>query len=175
MPPVQSAHITGTWFRHIVHEGDPWFWPDPPASGRWQDGNIVQGIYLADSIETMWAEWYRALSAQNLAPRDMLPRDIWQWQVDLENVADIRERPALEELGVDVPRPSSEEWPACQDIGHQLWRDGYSALIAPSAARPVDGTALCVFRSRPHIDGLTPIPPPSRQIDAPVPPRGMTT
>jgi hypothetical protein len=40
------------------HGANPLWLVSPPSSGRWQHGETVAAIYLADEESTVWAEWY---------------------------------------------------------------------------------------------------------------------
>ena len=57
-----AVAIRGSWWRHTPPGGDPWHLPAVPASNRWQRGRVVAALYLADSRETAWAEWYRPIA-----------------------------------------------------------------------------------------------------------------
>ncbi|HZQ26316.1 MAG TPA: RES family NAD+ phosphorylase, partial [Acidimicrobiales bacterium] len=141
--------------------------------GRWQRGAVVEVFYLADSEETAWAEWYRALVELGLPPHRSLPRDLWAFRVSA-TVADLSSAPRLAAVGLSPPRPGRSQWPAYQRVGEQLAADGWRGLLAPSAARP-EGRVLCLFRNDDPLRGATPLPPPEHVVDAPAPPRGMTT
>ncbi len=73
----------------MPHGGDPLFRGDPPSDGRWQRGEVVGGMYFADSEATAWAEWYRALAEFAIPPDRQMPRDLWRWQIGVERVADL--------------------------------------------------------------------------------------
>lgn len=104
-----------------------------------------------------------------------LPRDLWQFVVDLENVADLTAEGVLASLGIDSLSPSRRQWPATQPIGEAAWRAGASGIVAPSAAH-VGGRVLVVFRTRRgKIAGLTPIRPPRRYAELPPLPTGLRT
>jgi RES domain-containing protein len=141
---------------------------------RWQHGDVVEGLYLADSPDTAWAEWYRWLAEAGIPPMQTLPRELWQWEVGLPRVADLRTAERLAELGLDAPQPGRADWPAFQAAGDRLYRDGWAAVIAPSAARP-EGRVLCVFREQREPPGLRPLPPPERFDQPPAPPTGLIT
>ena len=166
--------MRGTWWRHAPPGADPWLRPQPPADNRWQRGTVVAALYLADTPQTAWAEWYRHLAERAIPPLQALPRDLWRWDVELERVADLRNTDALAEFGLSHPRPGRPEWPAFQRVGEALHAAGWPALIARSAARP-NGLVLCVFRAVTRPAGIAPSAPPERVDEPPVPPRGMTT
>jgi RES domain-containing protein len=169
-----AVAIRGDWWRHAPLGGDPWYLPAVPASNRWQRGDIVPALYLADSPDTAWAEWYRHLAERAVPPMETLPRALWRWNVELERVADLRSPEALAAIGLARPRPGRGDWPPFQHAGEALHAAGWPALIAPSAARP-DGLVLCVFRSVARPPGVEPCPPPERVDEPPAPPPGMRT
>ena len=63
-------------------------------------------MYFADSEETAWAEWYRALAEFAIPPERQMPRDLWRWQIDVEGVADLSTEDALKRVGLTLPRPT---------------------------------------------------------------------
>jgi RES domain-containing protein len=172
---VDAETVTGTWWRHLPFTGDPWYRPQHPADGRWQRGEVVEALYLADSPDTVWAEWYRLLAELGLRPNLQLPRDLWRWTVDLDDVADLRTAERLDRVGLGTLSPGRRDWPRCQVVGEALAAEHYFGLVAPSAARPEKGRVLCVFRADDRIQGLEPIPPPETVEEPPIPPRGMRT
>lgn len=172
---VDAVPIEGTWYRHIPHRGRVWSQADPPPDGRWQRGSVVPGFYLADSPDTVWAEWYRLLAELGLRPERMLPRNLWRFRVSLDRIADLQDAERMARVGLEALRPDRSGWRPFQEIGERLFADGWRGLVAPSAARPEDGRALCLFRTEERIPGVEPIPPPIIYRRPPVPPRGMRT
>ena len=170
---VAAVAIGGIWWRQVPHGRDPLARPDPPPDARWQRGEVVDGLYLADSPETVWAEWYRWLAEYGLPPERALPRDLWQVEVELDQVADLRSPDALAAVGLGPPRPTRADWPPFQAGGERLAAD-HSALIAPSAARP-EGQVLCVFWPPRPPSRVEPAGRPQTVSAAPVPPRGLRT
>ena len=171
---VDSTSLSGDWWRQIPAGADVYYQPPQPPDNRWQRGSVIEAWYLADSEETVWAEWYRYLAEAGLPPHRALPRDLWRWKVSLPEVADLSDDDRL--ARVDLPRlePTRQQWPTFQPIGERLHRDGWPALVSVSAARP-SGRVLCVFRTAREVPGTEPIPPP-RTIDGPpVVPTGMRT
>jgi RES domain-containing protein len=147
--------------------------PDDPADNRWQRGSIIPALYFADTESTVWAEWYRFLAEAGVPPMSGLPRDLWRWQIAIE-VADLSDESRLARVGLPVPRPGRFQWPAFQGVGHDLWRDGWSGVLAPSAARP-EHLVLCLFREEREVPGAQPVPPPTLHEFPPPVPQGMTT
>ena len=174
MLDVDSAPQSGTWWRHIPAGGDIFYEPPDPPDNRWQRGAVVQALYFADSEETMWAEWYRHLAEFGLPPRQGLPRDAWQWEVALPDVADLSDDGRLARVGLPPLQPTRLQWPTFQPVGEHLHAHGWPALLAASAARPA-GRVLCVFRTAREVPGTTPLPPPTRVDDPPIVPTGLRT
>jgi hypothetical protein len=122
----------------------------------------------------VWAEWYRVLAEFAIAPDRQMPRDMWRWQVDAPNVADLSDATKLADVGLNAPRPSRREWAAFQTVGHGLFTAGFTGVLAPSAARP-GHLLLCLFRDDDVISGASPVRPPIIYRHVPPPPPGMTT
>jgi hypothetical protein len=100
-------------------------------------------LYLADSIETVTADWYRSLAEWGPAPQDHIPYDDHEWRLDLR-LADLSDARELRDVGLSAQTPDRRTWPAFQDVGEHLWREGWSGLLAPSAARP-EALVACIF------------------------------
>jgi hypothetical protein len=132
----------------------------------------VDALYLADSEATAWAEWFRYLAESGIPPQLRLPAYLWTWQVRVE-VANLQSLARLKRVGLPQPKPGRRTWPHFQAIGETLFTEGWSGLIAPSAARP-KGRVLCLFRDG-GLAGATPVRPAQRITTVPVPPTGMTT
>jgi RES domain-containing protein len=169
---VDPAPIRGVWFRHVPARADPLHRPERPADGRWQRGEVVEGFYLADSEETAWAEWYRALAELALPPLRQLPRDLWRFEVDVDHIADLSSPEQLERVNLEPTRPDRRQWPAFQAVGEILFAEGWGGVRYTAAARP-ESCALCLFRTSDRLVGVRPLPAPTRHDEPPAPPRGL--
>ena len=78
---VDPRTVRGRWVRHGRAQGPVWPVRDPPPDGRWQRGAIIDALYLADSEEAAWAEWYRHLAELGVPRDEQMPRRLWQWDV----------------------------------------------------------------------------------------------
>jgi RES domain-containing protein len=171
---VDAIRVAGRRVKHSYPGAAPLARRDPPADNRWQRGDAVDALYLAEDEQTAWAEWYRHLAERGLPPGEQVPRDLWEWEVDTE-LADLSDPARLARVGLGVPRPGRHGWPACQLVGETLAAEGWQGLIAPSAARPAH-LVLCLFRAADGtVTGAAPLPPPRRVDQPPTPPTGMTT
>lgn len=163
------------WWRISRPRADPLAWTPEPADGRWQRGEIVRALYMADSEETCWAEWYRHSAELGVPPQTRMPRSLWRLDLDLSDVADLTAEGTLAAHGIDTLSPSRRQWPDTQQIGEAYWRAGRRAVLAPSAAS-VGGRVLAVFRSAAGaIDGVSPIRPSRRYSELPALPIGLRT
>lgn len=169
---VDPAPVRGVWFRHVPARGAPLYRPERSADGRWQRGEVVEGFYLADSEDTAWAEWYRALAEAALPPLRQLPRDLWQFEVDVDRVADLSSSKRLKRVKLERPVPDRRQWPTYQTVGETLFSEGWSGILYEAAARH-GSLALCLFRSSDRLLGVDPISPPTRHDEPPAPPRGL--
>jgi RES domain len=172
--PVDAARIHGEWLKHAAAGLNALPLRKDAPDNRWQRGAVVDALYLAESEETVWAEWYRHLAENGIPPQRALPRDLWRWGVAVE-VADLRTPERLARVGLTAPTPGRITWPSYQAVGEELWREGWRGLVAPSAARP-SGMTLCLFRSETGaVEGAEPLGRPRRIGAPPAPPVGMTT
>ena len=174
-PGPPRVNVGGTWFRITRAGAHPLFLTPEPADGRWQRGDVVRAIYLADTADTAWAEWYRHTSELGVPPQNRLPRDVWRVAVDVEDVADLTPEGVLEAHGVSDLTPTRRQWRITQAIGESCFRAGASGILAPSAARR-GGRVLAVFRpSDDAPGGLTARRPPRHYTELPALPEGLRT
>jgi len=169
---VEGRRVGGVWIRHVPHGADLLGRAMPPADGRWQRGEIVGGLYLADGAETATAEWYRALAEQGFSPQDHVPHDHHRWRIDLE-LADLASEERLAAVGLVPPRPDRRTWRAYQDVGERLREEGWAGVIAPSAARP-RSAIVCLFAEDWPPKGCVPIDAVTVAV-VPPRPRGMAS
>lgn len=170
---IAATTVCGRWFKH-AHPGSPPLPQRFPApDNRWQRGAFVDALYLADSDQTAWAEWYRHLAERMIPPLAQMPRVLWTWEVDVD-VADLSTTKRLVAAGLNPPVPGRQSWPSYQDLGERLATEGWAGLVAPSAARP-EGMILCLFRGQEGVSGARPLPPPRMLAQPPAPPRGLRT
>jgi RES domain-containing protein len=171
---VQRVSVAGSWWRQTPYGSDPLWLASPPSTGRWQHGNKLAAIYLADEEPTAWAEWYRGIAELGLPPTRVMPRDLWRWTIAVNDIADLSTPAKLARLDLPPLRPSRRNWLPFQTVGEQLHSEGYRGVLYPSAARP-DRQALCLFREGIVIPGADPVRPPTTHRDPPAPPTGMRT
>jgi RES domain-containing protein len=170
---VTAVVVRGRWVKHTYPGSLPLPDRNPPPDNRWQRGDKVDALYLADSDETAWAEWYRHLAERMIPPLAQMPRELWTWKIDVE-IADLSTPERLADIGLRPPVPGRKSWLAFQRVGERLWKDGWVGLIAPSAARRA-GKVICLFRDADGVHGAQPVPPPREITEPPPPPIGLQT
>lgn len=171
---VDPTAVSGTWFRHIPAGGAvDWQAPHRPDA-RCQRGDVVDALYFAESTDAMWAEFYRHLAESGLPPEQAMPRDVWNWELALPEVADLSSEARLNRVGLPLPEPGRRTWPPFQAVGEQLWEEGWPGLILPSACH-VGSLVVCVFREDRLVAGTTPMPPPTRLDSLPPIPTNLRT
>ena len=171
---VELTTVSGPWLRHTPAGANPATRPIPADDNRWQRGKVVDALHLCQAVACVWAEWYRHLAERGIPPQLALPRDLWPYEIDGLEVADLRTSHRRMRVGLPEPLPGRRSWPLFQGVGEQLYSEGFAGLLAPSAARP-QSVVLCVFLPTMTIpDTLRPLRP--ERIDhVPPPPTGMRT
>lgn len=170
---VAAIAVRGRWLKHTYPGSLPLPEREPPPDNRWQRGDVVDALYLADSEDTVWAEWYRHLAERAIPPLAQMPRELWTWEIDVE-VADLSTAERLAAVGLPLPAPGRRSWPAFQRVGERLHGEGWPGLLAPSAALPT-GSVLCLFRDKDGVRGAEPVSSPRRVSEPPPPPAGLRT
>jgi RES domain-containing protein len=170
---ITAVSVRGRWVKHTYPGSAPLPDRDPPPDNRWQRGDVLDALYLADNEATAWAEWYRHLAERMIPPLAQMPRELWTWQVDVR-VADLSTKANLAKVGLSPPTPGRGDWLGYQRVGEQLSKEGWAGLLAPSAARPA-GKILCLFRDQHGVPGARAVPPPRKIDEPPPPPAGLRT
>jgi RES domain-containing protein len=152
---VDAVHVDGEWTRQAPHHSHLLGQPETPTDSRWQHGEIVSALYVADARVTAVAEWFRFLAELGIPPGRAVPHDHHVWQLNLE-LADPSTDRRLAKVGLRTPRPGRATWTPYQDTGETLWREGWAGLLAPSTARP-EALIACIFATQWPPAGCAPI------------------
>ncbi len=171
---VDATSVAGSWYRHVPAGIDPARRPQPVGDNRWQRGRVIDAIYLADSAACAWAEWYRHLAEAGVPPNVAMPRDLWRYEVAPLQVADLSSADRLARVGLPLPRPGRRGWSAFQEVGEQLYREGWLGLLTPSAARPASQVVAIFLRDAVAPPELTAVEQ-THVTQPPAPPTGMRT
>lgn len=136
---------------------------------------MVRALYLADSVATAWAEWYRHSAELGVPPQARLPRAVHEIAIELPDVADLSDPRVLARHGIRKLTPSRRQWPRTQPIGEGYFAAGRAGLLVPSAAH-VGGRVLVVFRRAAELpDGVRASGAASLHTELPPLPTGLRT
>ena len=114
--------------------------------GRWNPAESFPTLYLALSMDTVVAEFYRLAARQGMPPENLLPRRVQTYGVELQAVLDLREFAARQELGLSDAVIAGDDPTLCQSVGDAAHDAGFEAVLAPSATGI--GLVLAVFVDR---------------------------
>jgi RES domain-containing protein len=169
---IARVPVKGTWVRQVPAGGEALATRPRRTPGRFhRPGEIA--LYLADTPETAWAEWYRALAARAQKPADDVPRELYRIVIDLDDVVDLSSTRLRQEAALPTRvRPSESQWPAFQRFATAMRAEGARGVLYSSAAR-TRSLCLCVFEA--GLGGLRVESEPVSVITPPPPPRGMRT
>lgn len=145
---LPGKHIDGVWFRH---QASNWRYSSPGAGarshgGRWNPAQSFPTLYLAEDDGVAFAELQRLAKKNGISPSDMLPRDLLSYEVDLEDVIDLRSEEAQETVGLGRIGDELAPVTLCQEIGAVANHLGREGVLAPSATG--SGLTLAVFIER---------------------------
>ncbi len=135
---------------------------------------MVRGFYLADTEDTVWAEWYRHTSELGAPPASRMPRDTWRIAVNVIDIGDLSDMATLGLHGLTELLPTRRQWPLTQSIGEAYYGEGWRGILTPSAAH-VGGQVLTIFRPLPSLPGLRLIRPAKHYTELPALPTGLRT
>jgi RES domain-containing protein len=144
-----SIHTIG--FRHVSAGNDPLSGTGARIhGGPWNPSGSFSTLYLGLSQETVAAEWARAAAAQGLDLDDFLPRELYELDLSLASVLDLRPLEARSAAKLTVHDVSAEEQRACQRVGEAAHSLGLEGLMAPSATGIGDVIAVFLDQLKPN-------------------------
>lgn len=132
--------------------------------GRWNKRGLFSAIYLSDSEKACMVELERAAAVASTTPQNKLraPHKLHNITANDLSVLDLRTSAAQLTVGLEPADLTSDDWTACQEVGHAAWFLHAQAILVPSAG----GVGLVITayeqRIRPgqltvlHTDDLTP-------------------
>lgn len=109
-------------------------------------------LYLGLDVPTVVAEFGRLAAKQGRTPRDFLPRELFTYDVRLQNVLDLRVGDNARAVGLSPGRLMADDLSACQQAGAAAHEVGFEGILAPSAAGA--GDVLAVFLERTLPDSI---------------------
>lgn len=110
--------------------------------GRWNLPGSFAVIYAAPDLETVDAEFDRAVRRARLSREQLRPRQLATLRLDLRNVLDLRDEAVLQILGLAREELVQDDVTLPQLLGDVAHDVGYEAVLAPSAASSGDVIAI---------------------------------
>lgn len=117
--------------------------------GRWNPPESFPTLYLGSSVDTAVAEVQRGFAAQGRRLEEAVGLVIYEVDVQLSAVLDLREPAALDAVGLvpgDIAAPDRRR---CQAVGDAAHFIGLEGVWAPSAAGPGEVVAIFTDKQRP--------------------------
>jgi RES domain-containing protein len=146
-----SQPFHGHAWRH-VRPGYP-----PPSGegaravgGRWNPPGSFPTLYLGLDVAVVTAEFYRHLDRQRLRAEDALPRVMYQYDVHLSRIVDLRSPVTWPDLDLTADRIRGPDQRHCQAVGDAAHSLGMEGLLAPSATGQGEVLALFLDRQAPE-------------------------
>jgi RES domain-containing protein len=141
--------LSATAFRHVAAGADPRSGLGAKIhGGRWNPPDSWPTVYLGFSRATVRGEWKRAASRQGLTLEDFLPRDLYEFDLELAAVLDLRDPAARKSVDVSDQALRVTGQAFCRRIGTAAYRLGAEGVAAPSATG--EGDVVAVFLDRLH-------------------------
>lgn len=142
-----SGPFHGRAWRHVRPEYPPLSGEGARAvGGRWNPPGSFSTLYLGLDVGVVTAEFYRHLARQGLRAEDALPRVMYQYEVRLSRIVDLRSPESWPDLGLTADRIRGPDQRPCQAVGDAAHYLGIEGLLAPSAAGV--GEVLAIFLDR---------------------------
>jgi RES domain-containing protein len=141
------VEFVGQAFRHT----GPLYGPLETAGarthgGRWNPPNSFPVLYLALSVDTAAAEFFRTAERQGMPADHLLPRRLHRYEVRLVALLELRSSPSLAAVGLDELAVQQINSRPCQQVGEAAHHLGFEGIWAPSASGV--GEVLAVFWDR---------------------------
>lgn len=162
---IQAVSYRGTAWRHMFNGLDPQ-WPNTRGA-RWNPP-VTAALYLSLESDTAVAEADHSLDIQPVRPKPR-SRQLYEVEIALVRVLDLRAEGVLERLGVDDDALRGHPPHACQAVGGAAAWLACDGLIVPSARSA--GANLVAFVDRMDPDATLNI---VTRTDLPVPGRGTS-
>lgn len=137
--------------RQIAHRYSSYdtpFWVrENSQSGRWHRPGDGPTQYLSLSTDGAWAELIRNEELRSEDEVAMVSVSMWAVLIDGGVIANYSTFEQAELSGFDSAALVSENYERCQKEGARLRKEGFSGVVAPSAALP-GGLNLTLFGAR---------------------------
>ncbi len=135
----------GYAFRHMSPHFDPRSGEGAKKQGgRFNPPGSFATLYLAPSLATVAAELFRLGKLHFVGAKGLLPRDIYRYSLDLQDVIDLTDSENEKLLGVDRAELTDDNRDLTQLLGSSAFSLGTQAILGYSAADK-NGLVIAVF------------------------------
>jgi len=101
--------------------------------GRFNPPHSFPVLYLCLTRPCVVAELSRQADRQGLAASDLLPRELWEFRVELEKVLDLTDAAILDAVGLAAADLVREDHRLTQQIGEAAHEFDFQAILSRSA------------------------------------------
>jgi RES domain-containing protein len=112
--------------------------------GRFNPPGSFATLYLASTLATAGAELFRLGKLQFVGAEGLLPRDIYRYSLDLQDVIDLTDAENQKLLSVDRAELTDDHRDLTQSLGGSSFSLGTQAIVSYSAADK-NGLVIAVF------------------------------
>jgi RES domain-containing protein len=135
----------GYAFRHMSPHFDPRSGEGAKKQGgRFNPPGSFATVYLAPTLTTVAAELFRLGKRHSVGAEGLLPRDIYRYSLDLQDVIDLTDPENEKLLGIDRAMLTDDNTDPTQLLGNSAFSLGTQAIVGYSAAEK-DGLIIAVF------------------------------
>lgn len=135
----------GYTFRHMSPHFDPRSGEGAKKQGgRFNPPGSFATLYLAPTLATVAAELFRLGKLHFVGAEGLLPRDIYRYSLDLQDVIDLTDSENEKLLGVDRAELTDDNRDLTQLLGSSAFSLGTQAILGYSAADK-NGLIIAVF------------------------------
>ncbi len=131
---VQAISVTVVAYRNQARGFDPRSGEGARRlGGRFNPPHSFPVLYLCLTKPCVVAELTKRAERQSLNLADLLPRELWQIDADLDNVLDLTDPEVLAELGLVADDLVREDHQFTREIGEAAHEHGFQAIRSNSA------------------------------------------
>jgi RES domain-containing protein len=135
----------GHAFRHLSPHFDPRSGEGAKRQGgRFNPPGSFATLYLAPTLATVAAELFRLAERHFIGAEALLPRDVYMYSLDLQDVIDLTDQESEKLLGVDRHQLTDTNRDLTHFLGDSAFSLGTQAIVSYSAADK-NGLVIAVF------------------------------
>lgn len=130
--PTHSERVVG--FRNQAPGYDPRSGNGARRNGgRFNPPQSFPVVYLCSTRACAEAELTRQAIRQGLRPDDLLPRELWRLETELDSILDLTDENTLSHLSISYSDVVSDNLEVTRQLGEAAYEHGIQAIRSPSA------------------------------------------